>query len=319
VSVAVSLSAEAPAAQAPQVEVRVDPALAEAAVRTALSAPGADQAAVAAHRARADAPYGIADPAARDAAFARLAVSEFEALGLARPVLAAIGERPALADRVRVVLLGDVGRRGDESVTCEPGGARLGVRLTASRLADATGLLAWARHALGHAEDTLDPEFGFEPGWDDPGAVWAPAAARLHRLWDVSVDARLAADGRLPEGPTRRRHREALAADLRGAPPHVADAALERLWSGPRPVFADLARWAADPAALAGDALPAGTPTARPDRCPLCRFPGDDVAPPDTALAAAVLADYPDWVPAQGLCGRCADRYRFSSRLGGRP
>ena len=56
----------------------------------------------------------------------------------------------------------------------------------------------------------------------------------------------------------------------------------------------------------------------RPDRCPLCSFPSADVASPEAALAAAIEAEYPNWRRDDGLCGRCADRFRFAVALGGR-
>lgn len=306
----------------PGISLRVEPDLAEAAVFAALRRREAvDPGAILAHRARTEPIYGLADAAERDEAFGRQAVHEFELLRLALPVVEALGERPALSARLRVVLLATARGRHDEGVTCEPGGEHLGVRLEAARFDDAAGLLAWARHVLGHAEDTLDPEFGFEPGWNAPGggrAVAAPAQARLHRLWDVGVDGRLAADGRLPDAlETFRRHRAALAAELPGLDGAAVDALAAQLWSGPRPSFGDLLAWAARPARLVSDLLPGLVVAARPDRCPLCGFPGLDVVTPDGEVSAAVAADYPAWRPADGLCSRCTDRYRLVDLLGG--
>ena len=72
-----------------------------------------------------------------------------------------------MAERVRILLVGDARGRPDEGITWEPGGAHLGIRIDGARFGDPDDLLAWARHALGHAEDTIDPAFGFRPGWEE--------------------------------------------------------------------------------------------------------------------------------------------------------
>lgn len=298
--------------------VRVDPEVAEAAVRVVMDAAAAPDL-LDAHRARRDPIYEIADDEARNAAFARLALDEFESLALAAPLVAAIAERSRLAVRARVLLLGQARGRQDEGVTCEPAGEHVGVRIDPARFADPGRLLGWARHAMGHAEDTLDPAFAFEPvGEDGPGARGAAVATRLHDLWDVTVDARLAAAGHLAIAAGRRRHRERLAVHLPGVAEPVVDAVLDRLWNGPRPPYPYLVAWAERPADLVRAAGPVGATLPRPDRCPLCGFPSDDVRAPDRATAALVTAEYPDWRPELGLCGRCGDRFLFSACLGGR-
>ena len=307
---------------APPLSLRVDPALAEAAVERALSGRGpAASEALAANRHRTEPLYAIIDTAEREVAFERLALAEFDALGLAQPILLAVTERPAVATRVRVALLGEARGRLDEGITCEPVGEHLGIRIEASRFEDPAALLAWARHALGHAEDALDPGFGFEPDWDEAGVEWGATASqrRLHRLWDVSIDGRLTVAGRLAAGPALRRHRAAIALDVPGVSDAAIDAVVARLWQGTRPVFHDLLDWAARPVELVRAMAPGEPGLPRPDRCPLCGFPSDDVLPPEARVAALVAADYPSWRPEQGLCGRCTDRYRFAGHLGGLP
>jgi hypothetical protein len=300
--------------------VRVDPEVAEAAVRAVMDGAAAGPEALDAHRARRDPLYAIRDDAARGAAFERTAVAEFEELGLARPIVSAVVERSALAARARLLLVGRAPRRYEEGVTCEPGGEHLGVRLDPARFADPVGLLAWARHALGHAEDTLDPDFAFRTGWEESsGARGAAVAARLHRLWDVTVDARLSARGLLVPAPARRRHLERIAADLPDVPSATVEAVLDRLWDGVRPTYPALVAWAERPADLVRAVAPDDASLPRPDRCPLCGFPGDDVTAPDAATATQVAAEYPSWRPDHGLCGRCTDRFRLTARLGGRP
>lgn len=298
---------------------RVDPAFAEAVVRRLFSPPDgrlADDAL--GYQRRLEPAYRVADPLARDAAFARLAVDEFERLGLADPLRQAIAERPSVAQRVRLVLLGDARGGSDEGVTWEPGGAHLGMRVADGRFDEPDGLLAWARHVLGHAADTLDPTFGYRAGWEATagGQLAGATHARLHRLWDVTVDSRLAADGLLDHA-ARQRHRAILAADLPGVDADALEAVLGLLWDGPRPTFPELLAWASRPADLVTAVAPAGSRSPRPDRCPLCRFPSDDVAVPSPRVASLIAADYPDWRADLGTCGRCTDRYRFSTALGG--
>ena len=84
-----------------------------------------------------------------------------------------------------------------------------------------------------------------------------------------------------------------------------------------QPTFAQLLAWAARPIELVAATFPGDPGLPRPDRCPLCRFPSDDVGVPAHPIAVLVSADYPDWLPELGLCGRCSDRYRFAGHLGG--
>ena len=303
--------------QAPaRLPVRVDPAFAESVVWRVLTSPDIVATEVAAiHAARVEPLYDLPPGRDREIAFERLALSEFEELGPAEMLRSAIAERPDVGNRVRVVLVGEARSASEEGVTWEPGGAHLGIRVDPARFDDPERLRHWARHVLGHAEDTLDPAFGFEPHWIET-AMAAPTRARLHRLWDVTVDARLEAAGHPAPSASRADHRARLAADLAGCPDPVVAAVLERLWNGARPTFAELVAWSASRGAIA-EALAGATADERPDHCPLCRFPSDDIRRPEEPIARLVSAEYPDWRPDRGLCGRCTDRYRFAGRLGG--
>lgn len=297
--------------------VRVDPSLAERAVWRAIRGGQAPRGALAEHRRRAEAAYGVEDPGAREAAFERAAQAEFEVLGLAGPLWTAVAERPELAARVRLLLIGEARGRADEGITCDPEAEHVGFRVEARRFDDPAGLLGWARHAVGHARDTLDPDFHYERDWQDRRRVSGAAEGRVHRLWDISVDARLAAEGLLDPAPARRRHEAVIAADLPGVGAEALAAAFASLWDGPRPSFPELLAFAAEPADLVRLTAPGAPDVPRPDRCPLCHFPSDDVVPPEPWLAESVQREYPAWRPADGLCGRCADRSRFIARPGG--
>lgn len=310
-------SAGRPEPLAASLRVRVDPALAERAAWRAIRGRGAAPGALAEHRRRAEAAYGLEDPAAREAAFARAAQAEFQVLGLAEPLWTAVAERPEVAARVQLLLIGEARHRADEGITCDPSAEHLGFRVEARRFDDPAGLLGWARHAVGHASDTLDPDFHYERDWQDRARVSAAAEGRVHRLWDVSVDARLAAEGLLDPAPARRRHEASIAPDLPGVGAETVSVVLKLLWDGSRPSFPELLAFAAAPADLVRLAAPFALDAPRTDRCPLCRFPSDDVVPPEPWLAELVQREYPTWRPADGLCGRCADRFRFIARPGG--
>jgi hypothetical protein len=296
--------------------IRVDPGFAEAVVWRFLSSSeiaGTELPAL--HADRVEPLYSLAAGPEREVAFERVALAEFEDLGFGDAIRGAIEERVEVASRVRAVLLAEAGSRLEEGVTWEPSGRHLGIRLELTRFDDHEGLVRWVRHVLGHAQDTLDRTFAFEPGWAET-SLGAPAQGRFHRLWDVTVDARLAAAGRSHPGASREAHRSRLAAALPGAAASVVDALLDRLWDGQRPTFTELVAWSANRHAFAEGS--AGSRDGdRPDRCPLCRFPGDDVVTPSADIAKLVMAEYPAWRPLDGLCGRCTDRYRFARRLGG--
>lgn len=297
-----------------ELPVRVDPGFAETLVdRRLRTIAGGDAAVLRRHADRSEALYTIADPRARESAFQRLALVEFEELGIADRIRDAIAARPLVRERVRQALLAEARGRAEEGVTWEPSGAHLGIKAEASRFDRPDGLAGWLEHVLGHAQDTLDAAFGFVPGRAE-AVLPAPALARFHRMWDVAVDAARPdpdAPGRSPDD-----HRASIGADLPGEPGAVVDAVIERLAGRPRPTFAQLIGWSMDRSALI-EAATGRRPEVRRDRCPLCGFPSSDVALPEASVAEAVRGEYPGWRPEEGLCGRCADRVRLAGRRGG--
>jgi hypothetical protein len=306
---------------------RVEPAFAETLAWRALDgrAAGGRPDALRVHHERAADLYEEPADSARERAFERLAAMELGELEVMLPLADAIEERPTLAAAVAVVIVGEAPAASVEGVTFDPLLRRLGVSLQARRFDDPAGLRSWARHALGHTEDVIDPAFAFEPDWDRPIGQ-GRFVERLHALWDVTVDARApvpratgAAASPMAADRLRRTHERAVKASW----PELAEAApviVERLWSGPRPSFPQLRGWAEDPAALAAavgriiSAAPLSGPQA--GICPLCRFPCAALELPTPALVEAVGAEFPGWRPDERLCGRCGDRYRFA-QLGG--
>lgn len=307
-------------AEPPALPVQVDPTLAESVVRRVLTARTTGDQAVVSHATRVEPLYDIDDERERAAAFERLALAEFEELGLADLVRVAIEARPAVAGRVRVVLLGEARGRQDEGVTWEPSGAHLGLRVDPVRFDHPDRLGDWASHVLLHAEDTLDPGFMFRPGWIER-SLSRPAQQLVHDLWDVTIDARIDAVRGTDGATTRRGYRTRFEARLPDCPERVVSALVDRLWWGARPTFPELVAWASDRDALVAGLSLSGIDAGAggPHRCPLCQFPGGDIRVPDAPIAALVAREYPDWRPAHGLCGRCTDRVRFAHPTGAHP
>lgn len=301
--------------------LRVEPPLAEALAwraLTRLEAAG-EPGPLAEHHRWAAPLYELDEGPARDAAFRRLGEREVLELGVLEPLEAAFAERADLVERIEQLLVGEAAGSAQEGATCDRGGRRIGLRALLHRFDDPGRLRAWARHALAHAADTLDPAFAWEPGWDEGAAGAGPIAERLHLLWDISIDGR-AWRGDLPADPVaaetaRARHETVLARLFPGAGAAALGALVERLWSGDRPTFPELRAWAGEPGQLGPEASAADGRLA-PGRCPLCSFPSHDLTVPDPAVAADVAREYPRWRPSQGLCGRCLDRYAFA-RIGG--
>lgn len=271
----------------------------------------------ASHHDRAAVAYLLPPGPGRDRAFADLAARELEELHLLAPIREAVAERPALVAAVDLVLLVRALSPGEETVTCDPPGRRVGLRVTADRFDEGARARSWARHALGHAEDCLDPTFGFEPGWErgTGGAV----AERLHVLWDAAIDGRAARAGRPVFGSSRDGHRARLAALLPAGQERTAVRLVDRCWDGERPSFGTLRRWAEAPRPVS---FGAGTVAAWPQgivgparlpggRCPLCRFPSAVLIVPDPSVAATIAAAHPGWPAETGCCQRCHDRYRL--------
>lgn len=302
---------------------RVDPVFAEAITWRALlrrEAAG-DPVPRERHHERAAVIYDTSEPDARERAFAELAMRELAELGLLGPIEAAFAERPVLSGATETALVGEADGRAGEGVTADPKRRLIGLRVRADRFGDLAALGAWARHTLGHVEDTVEPAFGFDPAWED--SLGAVAAARLHLLWDVSVDGRSARSGRPLAGVSLAGYRAALAAILPWSLTPTAGAVADRLWDGPRPVFDDLRRWATLPETLSDDRASQSAQTSAPvagrsGRCPLCAFPCPvlEVAGSETALR--VREDFPAWEPESGICPRCLDRYQLTAQVIGR-
>lgn len=213
--------------------------------------------------------YAIPDDDEREARFRALYAAWFARLDLARPLLQALEEQPAVRAGTRACVIGGAVRPADEGVDLHvaagPAALRsaredstLVVRLRPESFAAAGRLLIFLRHELQHVADILDPRFGYEPRlpMDDPD----PARHRLvldrySALWDVCVDGRLSRQGRALEGAEalRRREFERIFRGLGGRCRQV----FEHFWNHPSPTHAELAAVARDPESALRAALTA--------------------------------------------------------------
>jgi hypothetical protein len=226
------------------IPLEVEPELVEGAVLAAL--PGGPDARIL-HQER-DPLYSIADPEAREAAFARLHTRWFERLGLARPLRQALAERPEVDGGCdRGIVARAVAARAEvaDLLVAPPGRPTLLLRLTAATLGAPERALTLLRHELLHVADMLDPDFGYEPhllGVEDARRPDPACADRYRVLWDTYVDGRLVRAGCAPPARRSERRREFMRAFPTLGP--GAETAFERFFDSGRRTHADLVAFA---------------------------------------------------------------------------
>lgn len=232
-------------------------------------------------------------------------------LGLARRVMQVAAEHREIVTRLTRVVLA-AARRGEQRVDVHgpgPDGAlALVVRLEVDVWLDAAATERVLRHELLHAADMLDPAFAYDAAAAWPGATHGQrerARARFTAMWCLTVDARLARDGREPvAAPGAYEDELAL---VFGGGLEDARALVAELSATRRFTHAELLARAA-----AGAGSEAGAP------CPLCGFPSSDWAPASSlpeAATRAIQADFPAWRPADGCCARCLECYESQGRV----
>jgi hypothetical protein len=242
--------------------------------------------------------YEQTDPDARNVAFFQLHLKWFRDLALEDRLLDAVRRFPIIQQTATTLLI-------RKSITKKDEGAELFVRPDAKNVAIALrsercfepGFGQWLGHELCHISDMLDPSFGYEPEitmTDAPPAELELMRERYRVLWDITIDGRLKHDGEKMK--CRAECAKALAT--------VNIDRFEQLWNGPRPSHAELVALARSVRVVVANE-PGGP-------CPLCKFPtfvwvtASDFS---MAIIAGIQRDFPQWLPAHGVCARCVELY----------
>lgn len=193
------------------------------------------------------------------------------------------------------------------------------LRLRPSRFDDRVGLATFVRHEIGHLRDLLDPAFGCSGEHSLHGHMSSEALIRerYRSLWCASVDARIAAEHRVP---LLDEHSHAFAITSLFCLSAIGAAQVVAWLRQARPAHPILLACAVEPAQVSKycpgfDAKHVATQRAH---CPICRFPAWPAveSAPDlpSSIVSAVHTDLPNWSPDDGMCGRCVEVY---SALGG--
>ena len=216
--------------------VDVDPGLAEEAVFLALRERPAEEPAVRAWDRERDELYRLPPGPERDRGFRELARAWLARLDLARPVERALAACPCARAQLSAIHVRRARRPRDEGsdLFSAPRAGRPERMILAAlprRFLEPARLEELALCELLHAEDILDPAFGFEPVFDpDPAAGHARRELlrdRFQVLWEVRVRgrmARLAGGGPAPEALALRAGRAFAGARV--------DALVRSAWSG---------------------------------------------------------------------------------------
>lgn len=256
--------------------------------------------------------YAVLDPDARQAAFARVHLEWFREWGLVRPLEAAVGQFPLLAEHLVALAFRKARTHGEEGAELytDAEGRRRGVlALRPERFAVAGDLVPLLHHELAHLADMVDPRFGYSPDLSQAGHTASQqrlVRERYRLLWSVSIDARLTQRGLETVADEARRRGEferafAFLPEARRAELFAA------LWSGRVASHAALLELASDPRGLQGRQAPVpGAP------CPLCGFAAFQWTEPaalSTAARARIRAEFPGWREDEPVCARCAEMY----------
>jgi hypothetical protein len=267
--------------------------------------------------------YTLADPGERDRRFNDLSQSWFQRLGLNRTVEQALNEQPIVQSHVQncfVVRATQSKEEGAELFVATDQAREkkprrtLRILIRPETLLQPESALAFLRHELFHVADMLDPAFAYEPALPktEGGPTYDTLIINRYRaVWDVTINGRMARLGWLPDGV-----REQQLNEFQQAFPMIeekSDESFKRFFDGDQPRHTEIAAFAMDPRAIAGEN---NRPNAAGTHCPLCKFPTHSFEPEPESLPrdllTAIQRNFPQWTPAQGLCGQCADLFRAS-------
>lgn len=259
-------------------------------------------------------PYSILDPDERNTAFFNLHLEWFREWGLEKALVGPADE----FSRLRRALDALVFRRarlqrdeGAELYVSSENGRSVVVALRAERFDRPEELACFLRHEFAHIDDMLDPAFGYSPELHLPGrnaAQQQVTRERYRLLWGITIDGRLTASSRAASG-SRERHRAAFDRVFGFWPESKRGEVFETLWISRQPRHTDLLGIASDPRGFdsAHQPVPGGA-------CPLCgfaTFAWADTRSLPAPTITAIRAEFPHWMPDQGVCRRCAEIYRI--------
>lgn len=263
--------------------------------------------------------YAILDPDERNTAFFNLHLEWFREWGLEKPITDVLKEFPLLSEKLSVLAVRKTRNKNDDGAELyvnEAGQHSAILALRPESFERDVFLRDYVRHEFTHLHDMLDPAFGYAPTLDLPGLNGAQmrlARERYRLLWDITIDGRFAAAGRLPM-QSQEQHAAAFARGYSFWPEQKQAEVFASLWQNKSPSHAGLLALIADPRGLrdANRPTPGGS-------CPLCDFPTFNWAdaqalPPD--IETRVTTEFPHWSPEQGLCGRCLETYQSANMLG---
>lgn len=166
----------------------------------------ADPVAIASWHRERETLYLAPQGADREGLFRNHAQVWFKKLELGQPIVAALRACPRVLRRIPSIQVRRVARFRDEGSevfgpsgpndASGPGPGRMILGLRPQRFLDARSLEEFALRELLHADDMLDPDFGFDPVFE-PTPGCEPARRdlvrdRLRVLWDARVEGRLA-------------------------------------------------------------------------------------------------------------------------------
>lgn len=257
--------------------------------------------------------YRVADPDDRNAAFFKLHLDWYREWGLERVLLAVLKAFPLLRERLSVLAVRKSRGKQDEGAELyvnhrEQRTALLALKL--ERYEDDAMLENYLWHEFMHLHDMLNPAFNYEPVLHLPGLNAAQrrlAVERYRLLWDITIDGRIFASGRLPMSP-REQHAAAFAHSYHFWSEPRQTKTFQDLWQNRMTSHPRLVELIADPRGLreTHGPVPGGS-------CPLCDFPtytwatSSGLAP---WIQERIRAEFPGWAPEQGLCHRCLETYQ---------
>jgi hypothetical protein len=257
-------------------------------------------------------PYAIPDPDERNAAFFKLHLDWFREWGLEIVLTSSLKEFPLLPQRLNLLAVRKAGGKNDEGAELyvNEAGQRTGIlALRPERFAIDAALRDYLRHEFTHLHDMVDSAFGYSPVLEVPelnAAQHRLARERYRLLWDITIDGRLTAAGHAPL-VAREQHAAGFARAYSFWPVEKQAQIFETLWGNSAPRHAEFLELIADPRNVRDEHRP--SPGAS---CPLCGFTtfawveGDTLLPD---LATRIATEFPNWLPEQGLCGRCHEVY----------